>query len=474
MSDPHPARGAPGASPPGGDTANPSCCAGPGPGFVRKFNVSCAVLALLAIAAPVSVSLVRNPKKADFGQFYMGGVVARHGAWSDMYPLPIEGRTHNAGSRRDSKMRPGYKQLADAQGVGDVNRFMQPPPASLLLSPLALWDYDRAHWVYSGVMVLCSWVLALMAGHFHAIARGRRTWVSGAVTMLVALSPLLYRTIRESQVSPVVAVSIGLATMAWLPRRPGGPAPRRGTTAIVVAALSILVGSLLKYAPAVLGVLILITRRWKLLGWLLGLGVAALVGSILIMGTGPYEVFITQIGSTLGRSFKERGNQCLTGMLLRLGEREVLTPVEASTLRVVSIVVFAGVVALLFRARRAIAQSPPHAMAGAVALLAWLLLFGPIAWEHYFTYLCPFWGWLVWEAGQSRWRAVVAWSAIGLTWMPWAVVPRLELPEPLVSHMMGGLFIMFGLALLRLRVAEKSDGFGSGAADQNAARRSPV
>jgi hypothetical protein len=92
-------------------------------------------------------------------------------------------------------------------------------------------------------------------------------------------------------------------------------------------------------------------------------------------------------------------------------------------------------------------------MAAAAALLVWLLLFSPICWEHYFTYLCPFWGWLLWEAGISARRRVAAWLAIGLSWLPWAVLPNLILPEPLTSHMLMSLLLILALAIRRLVAA---------------------
>lgn len=105
---------------------------------------------------------------------------------------------------------------------------------------------------------------------------------------------------------------------------------------------------------------------------------------------------------------------------------------------------------LIARRRAQITASPSACMAAAASLILPLLLFGPIAWEHYYVYLCPLWGWLVWEAGLSRWSAIAAWGAIALTWAPLAIAPWLKLREPLLSHMLAGGIVMLGLALRRL------------------------
>ena len=432
-----------------------------GPTATKRFNTICAVVALLAVSGPLVLSLIIRPKKADFGQFYMGGLLASRGHWDGLYPIPIEGAHGNAGFREGSKRHPVYERLSDEAGVGDANRFIQPPPMALLLAPLSLWDYETAHWVWTAILILCGWTIAWMAGHYYAMASGRPSWVCGALMLMVAGSPLVYRSIREAQVSPMVAVAIGLATMAWFNGQQTKPPKDQTATTTILAAASILVGSLLKYAPAVLVLLALITRRGRLLLWLTVLGLATLLVSLLVMGAGPYRVFAGDIAPTLVRSFPFRGNQSLTGFILRVTDRTVLSADVATALKTVSVIILATIVILLIRARRAVSSHAAHAMAAAAALLVWMLLFSPICWEHYFTYLCPFWGWLLWEAGTSARRRVMAWFAISLSWLPWAVLPNLVLPEPLTSHMLVSLLLILTLALARLAAAPRAAAVGN-------------
>jgi len=102
--------------------------------IVKRFNRCCsaAAFAWLVIVVPLTFKF-RPVRYHDAGQFYMGGVIARHGAWDSLYPLPRPGSPYNPGLAGDSDRRPTYQILSDAVGVGDDPRFIQPPPDALLL-----------------------------------------------------------------------------------------------------------------------------------------------------------------------------------------------------------------------------------------------------------------------------------------------------------------------------------------------------
>jgi hypothetical protein len=65
----------------------------------------------------------------------------------------------------------------------------------------------------------------------------------------------------------------------------------------------------------------------------------------------------------------------------------------------------------------------------------------------------PLWGWLAWEARQSRGRLVLAMAAVALSWASLMSHGPVELPEPLTSHMLWSAVIVMGLGLARLRSA---------------------
>lgn len=121
---------------------------------IRRFNRRCAVLSLALILLAVLGSHFVRPAGHDFGQYYMGGVVARAGLWHALYPKPIPGAPENAGTQTASTMHPDHAALAVRVGVGDANRFFQPPPVALLLAPLSLLSYDAALWIWLVAMSL--------------------------------------------------------------------------------------------------------------------------------------------------------------------------------------------------------------------------------------------------------------------------------------------------------------------------------
>jgi hypothetical protein len=241
----------------------------------------------------------------------------------------------------------------------------------------------------------------------------------------------------------IIAWLIGY-TVIELTRRDGF----RGATSFVL-------GSILKYASLVLTPVVIASRRWRTLGWTIALGVVALIGSLLIMGTGPYRVFITEIAPTLGRTTLIGENQALYRFLLDAAgatREDALPRAMEIVFRVAQLGSLLIIVGLIFIAGKIDAS---RIMAGALALVSWLLIFSPIFWEHYHAYLAPFWGWLVYQGGKSKLRASLAGLAIVLAYVPSSLIahqlhlPRL--PEPIFSHLLWSAVIMLALAVMELR-----------------------
>src|SRR5205814_7555025 len=117
--------------------------------------------------------------------------------------------------------------------------------------------------------------------------------------------------------------------------------------------------------------------------------------------------------------------------------------------RIVQSCLLAVIVAMILLKPRRFWLEPPHVFAAALALVAWLIIFSPIFWEHYHAYLAPFWGWLFYEATRSRMKMILAILAIGLAYLPSTVLlhqlHRPQLPEPLASHLLWSAVIMLAL-----------------------------
>jgi hypothetical protein len=68
----------------------------------KCFNRCCALAGLLFLLLGVGAKYVTYarrglPQAQDFGQYYMGGLMALHGEWDALYPVPRQGALTNAG-----------------------------------------------------------------------------------------------------------------------------------------------------------------------------------------------------------------------------------------------------------------------------------------------------------------------------------------------------------------------------------------
>jgi hypothetical protein len=74
-----------------------------------RFNRICLVAGLLFLLVSQGAKWVQYDRRhvsqtQDFDQYYMGGVIARHGAWDALYPIPRDGM--NPGEPENSTLRP--------------------------------------------------------------------------------------------------------------------------------------------------------------------------------------------------------------------------------------------------------------------------------------------------------------------------------------------------------------------------------
>ena len=363
-----------------------------------------------------------DPEFHDFGQYYMAAVIARAGAWDSLYPIPDPASNDNAGWAHASRMTPRYARLAAEHGVGDVNRFIQPPPMALLLAPLAWLSFEHAHLVWLMLMTLAAGGLGLTACHIYRLSDGQAPWVAFGLVFSVVCSPLMVRSIRTGQVSPLVALCLWAAVITLAKHED------------IKTALAVSVGGLAKYVTFALLPVMLIAKRGKTLAGLAALSVLALGSTLAVIGSGPFEIFIRDLLPTFSRPNPWRGNQSISGFLMRVQGIEVFGFSEAAVIRAMAAAVLAWLVWIIYR--RGMTDSVRWLLPASCTLVCWFVIFSPIAWEHYQLYLCPFWGWLIHGAEQSvRWRITIV-AAIASSASSLALLPVIALPEPLLSHML--------------------------------------
>ena len=151
-------------------------------------------------------------------------------------------------------------------------------------------------------------------------------------------------------------------------------------------------------------------------------------------------------------------NKSLQGFLLRATGMTPLPPAIQYGCRALQVLSLGGLLWLIFRLPYASWRDPGRVFAASAALIGWMLVFSPLCWEHYFCYLCPFWGWLVWESSQGPARRIAAWATIAAQWVPLPANHWLRVPEPINSYMLWGSLLMCALAAARLMApANESD-----------------
>jgi hypothetical protein len=405
------------------------------------FNRACMALAALWLLVGVPLTMkFRPPRFGDFGQFYMAAVMARQQAWGDLYPIPNPKSPHNPGLPEDSEMRPRYAELAEISGVGDEPRFISAPPVALMLWPLAWMEYERARWVWLFLNCGCALGVGLMAGKAYEILAREKSRIAGVMVLLVAGSHLMYTTLRALNNEPIIAVVLGASVMLILRQRWA-----RSGAAMGVAAL-------LKYVGAALVPVGFAVNRWRGVMWFLVWVAAACAVALVVIGPTPFVEY-GKIFPLFSRPYDNDANQSVYGLLLRIGDGELGTGA-----RILARIVSAGVlvvilVIMLRRPAKHYRENPALLFAASAAMLSWFLIFSPLTWNKYYIYLMPLWGWLAWEARQSRGRLFLAAAAMALSWASLMSHSSIELREPLTSHMLWAAVVVLSLAIARLRSA---------------------
>ena len=218
----------------------------------------------------------------------------------------------------------------------------------------------------------------------------------------------------------------------------------------IVAGLAMTIGTLAKYATPVLAPIYVFMNRWAALLWSGAFMGVIVAGTWAISGSAPFREFASSIAPTLGRSHPHRANQSVEGLILRTTNHATLPPRWSVPMRAAQVAVVVLLLWLIWRRRDQLPRHPPLVCAAAAALICWLLIFGPLYWEHYPVYLCPLWGWLAWEARLSIARMVFVAAAIAMAWVPVPAIQSIRLPEPINSHILASTLIVLGLAIVRL------------------------
>ena len=123
------------------------------------FNPLCNFAAFTFLMAVDSWHLL-NAVTNDFGQYYMGGLIAREGQWDSLYPIPKPGSEDHPGYPHASILRPKYAELMARQESTITLASYSHLLWRFLCIPFTLINYKAANGVWVLLMSVCLWPVA--------------------------------------------------------------------------------------------------------------------------------------------------------------------------------------------------------------------------------------------------------------------------------------------------------------------------
>jgi len=203
--------------------------------------------AILAIVAALSFAqriraVTHRYDDVDFAIFY--------GWWTDY----SSGGDPWVVQSKKSDLRPGLSR---------PHYCNYPPFFVEVFSPLARLDQKTAFWIWEAAQMLCLVGAVLMLARANAPPLGAAPTI--IVLSLVILSRQFAGALVAAQVTPML---LALLSASWFCARRERPA---------AAGLCLALAALLKLYPAAAGGYLLFARRWRALGWTIGLFAAGVL-----------------------------------------------------------------------------------------------------------------------------------------------------------------------------------------------------
>jgi hypothetical protein len=264
----------------------------------------------------VSLSSYLTPNPCDFGQYYAGAVVAKHGIWDCLYPVvkwdvynkpPIFKPIYKTFLFDENKManRSCYYPALNLPEASDFSpkllnycpelkgfswRFVYPPPLALLLQPLAYFDFSTAaHRIFPTISMIALFGLSFFSSRIHRLLRGHVSYSEGLIVIASVCFSFRGRTdITTGNITPVLSCFIAFAVYCWM----------RGLQSFVgIALIPLLLFKAigLNWCP----VLLLRRFQWKVILSLMLCTVVLNGAMIYFAGTEIYRVFFTEVAPRL-------------------------------------------------------------------------------------------------------------------------------------------------------------------------------
>ena len=332
--------------------------------FIRRLPITTIVAAILALVAAISLAqrlpaISHRYDQFDFTVFY--------GWWSD----------YSSGGDPWTDMR------------GPMHGCNQPPSFIETFSPLARLDRKTAFWIWHAAQFLCVIAAVLL------LARGNDPPLGSAPTIIVLSLVLMSRPFAGALVwSQLAPMLLALLCAAWFCARRNRPA---------AAGMFMALAALLKLFPAGAAGYFLFGRRWRSLGWTIGVFIAG------VLLTNPVH-WIELVTHGLPISYHVVGHAELTVLSV---VRKAVAHFAGTTVRAEPVIAVWGLAALIDLALLSIAAaatitSRERADLDGLVFGMWValaLLMSPLAWIEETLLLLPLFLFgliAAWQGYQSR------------------------------------------------------------------------
>jgi alpha-1,2-mannosyltransferase len=349
-----------------------------------------------------------------------------------------------------------WKTLAEEKGVRDANFYLYPPFFAILVSPIGLLSYERAHdlWYALNLIALGGFLLWYLRADRTSLTAAER----GAAVILIALLwPALF-TFGAGQANYIILFLIFGGILS----------AERGRS--LLAGLLLAAATAIKLTPGLLVAYYLWKRRFSLVAWAVA-GFAALsAASVAVVGWRANVIYAAEMVPLLSRGCAHWVNQSVSAFLSRLqgaGMFEWDLAPESSFVRAGTALVSLMLVgALAFLSRPGAPGSTGRLEVGLVLVTS--LFMSPISWIHHAVMSLPALYFLMRhlvETGRVTFaRAAVlaaAFTLFGIYFRPFGFLQS-PLLTPLASyHLLGQILLWSLLALevlhLRRRAASEAN-----------------
>jgi len=378
----------------------------------------------------------------DFPQYYIGAMMIRTGRPDALYPTPDPQSARNPGWFDASTMKAPAAVVWGKYSDSETNRFMSPPALAVLFVPLTYFSLPVAAGVWTAMLAGAVLALGWQAGRVYEICLGRPSRGAGVIVLIVCTSLLAHRSIRVGNVSALAAAVTGACVVLLL-----RPVERRD---IVRSAVLLALGATLKFFTLALVPVYVLRGRSRVIWMSVMLGAGIVLVTLPATRLAAWSEYVSVILPLQNRPSFTTENQAIRELLLRLLDVQALSPAVQTAFGGVKYATLAGLLGLLYARRHTLRFDTPATCAAALTLLVWLFAFGPLFWDHYQTFLIPFWGWLLFESRRGGFMRLIAFTSIALVVCPLPAMGWVRVPEPINSHLLIGSLLMSGLAVRRL------------------------